>query len=84
MPERLSTPDVARRGGVARMRARGHPPAEVREASAAGRLAYRYIEDLFPEPDQTHTFEHIGEVKLKGFNATTDLFLARARGEEPR
>jgi adenylate cyclase len=33
---------------VARMRARGHSLQELREASSAGRLAYGYVEDLFP------------------------------------
>src|SRR5436305_3171798 len=34
---------------VARLRARGHSLQEIRRASAEGRLAYGYIEDLFPE-----------------------------------
>jgi adenylate cyclase len=40
---------------VARGRARGHSLEELREASRAGRLAYGYVEDLFPEPARTHT-----------------------------
>src|SRR5436190_13116887 len=35
---------------VARLRERGHSLQEIREAAAEGRLAYGYIEDLFPEP----------------------------------
>src|SRR5437764_9888041 len=35
---------------VARLRERGHSLQEIREASAEGRLAYGFIEDLFPEP----------------------------------
>jgi adenylate cyclase len=42
---------------VARLRARGHSLAELREASRAGRLAYGYLEDLFPEPERTRTLE---------------------------
>ena len=34
---------------VARLRARGHSLQEIRRASAEGRLAYGYIEELFPE-----------------------------------
>jgi len=33
---------------VGRLRARGHSIAELREASRSGRLAYGYMEDLFP------------------------------------
>jgi adenylate cyclase len=40
---------------VARLRARGHSLAELREASNAGRLAYGYVEDLFPVPAKTRT-----------------------------
>jgi adenylate cyclase len=36
---------------VARLRARGHSLEELREASLSGRLAYGYMEDLFP-PEQ--------------------------------
>ena len=34
---------------VARLRERGHPLAEIRKAGESGRLAFGYIEDLFPE-----------------------------------
>src|SRR3954449_6139234 len=33
---------------VARMRARGHSLAQLRQAAGDGRLAYGYLEDLFP------------------------------------
>jgi adenylate cyclase len=36
---------------VARLRARGHSLQQIRRASAEGRLAYGYIEDLFPEDE---------------------------------
>jgi adenylate cyclase len=42
---------------VARLRERGHPLAELREASLAGRLAYGYVEDLFPDPGETVSLE---------------------------
>ena len=35
---------------VARLRERGHSLEEVREAARSGRLAYGYMEDLFPPP----------------------------------
>jgi adenylate cyclase len=40
---------------VARLRERGHSLAELREAARAGRLAYGYLEDLFPTPARTRT-----------------------------
>src|SRR3954470_5043702 len=40
---------------VARLRGRGHSLAELREASRSGRLAYGYVEDLFPSDDRTYT-----------------------------
>ena len=39
---------------VARLRDRGHSLAEIRAASDGGRLAYGYVEDLFPTPDGEH------------------------------
>jgi adenylate cyclase len=42
---------------VARLRERGHSLAELREASRSGRLAYGYLEDLFPSPGRTRTRE---------------------------
>ena len=35
---------------VARLRARGHSLEQIRHASSTGRLAYGYMEELFPEP----------------------------------
>jgi adenylate cyclase len=46
---------------VARLRARGHSLAELREASRAGRLAYGYVEDLFPSAERTRTLEEAAE-----------------------
>jgi adenylate cyclase len=42
---------------VARLRARGHSLEEIREASESGRLAYGYLEELFPAAAGTHTLE---------------------------
>jgi adenylate cyclase len=44
-------PAVSHARIVARLRARGHSLQEIRRASAEGRLAYGYIEDLFPDTD---------------------------------
>src|SRR5256714_15115553 len=46
---------------VARLRARGHSLQEIRRASAEGRLAYGYIEDLFPEPQAEVTLDEAAE-----------------------
>src|SRR3954451_25005818 len=46
---------------VARLRARGHSLEEIREASRSGRLAYGYLEDLFPDHSGTHTLEEAAE-----------------------
>jgi adenylate cyclase len=40
---------------VARLRERGHTLREIRKASAEGRLAFGYIEELLPEADGEHT-----------------------------
>ena len=40
---------------VARLRERGHSLDQIREAGAAGRLAFGYVEDLFPAPRGDHT-----------------------------
>src|SRR5437763_491477 len=46
---------------VARLRARGHSLQEIRRASAEGRLAYGYIEDLFPEDHADLSLEDAAE-----------------------
>jgi adenylate cyclase len=40
---------------VHRMRERGHSLEEIRRATAEGRLAFGYVEELFPAPDRTYT-----------------------------
>jgi adenylate cyclase len=46
---------------VARLRERGHSLEEIREASDSGRLAYGYMETLFPPPASTFTLEEASE-----------------------
>jgi adenylate cyclase len=48
---RWTRPVVAHARLVARLRERGHPLREIRAASRAGRLAFGYVEDLFPPQD---------------------------------
>jgi adenylate cyclase len=52
---------VAQARIVARLRARGHSMDAIREASRSGRLAYGYLEDLFPPARETHTLEEAAE-----------------------
>src|SRR3954452_7494030 len=42
---------------VARLRERGHSLASIRRAAETGRLAFGYIEDLFPSEEGEFTFE---------------------------
>ena len=42
---------------VARMRARGHSLEQLRAAAKQGRLAYGYLEDLFPAASGSITLE---------------------------
>jgi adenylate cyclase len=58
---RWTPPAVAQARIVARLRARGHSLAEVREAARTGRLAYGYMEDLFPPPSGTVSLEEAAE-----------------------
>jgi adenylate cyclase len=52
---------VAQARIVARLRARGHSLAEVRDAAHSGRLAYGYMEELFPTPSTTMSLEEAAE-----------------------
>jgi adenylate cyclase len=52
---------VAQARIVHRMRERGHSLAELREAADRGRLAYGYLEDLFPCPARTRSLEEAAE-----------------------
>src|SRR5947207_14865430 len=44
---------------VARLRARGHGLDEIRKAAQEGRLAYGFVEDLFPSPAQRHSIDEV-------------------------
>ena len=46
---------------VARMRRRGHSLEEVRAAAQSGRLAYGFMEELFPPPTETFTLAEAAE-----------------------
>ncbi len=46
---------------VARMRERGHPLEQIREATKQGRLAYGYIEDLFPDGENRKTLKQVAK-----------------------
>jgi adenylate cyclase len=52
---------VAQARIIARLRERGHPLDELREAARSGRLAYGYLEDLFPAPVRTRSLEEAVE-----------------------
>jgi adenylate cyclase len=57
----FSRPAVATARIVARLRDRGHSLQEIRKASQEGRLAYGFLEDLFPARDQSHSVEELAE-----------------------
>jgi adenylate cyclase len=46
---------------VARMRERGHSLQEIREAAAEGKLAYGFLEDLFPDSSGGHSLADVAE-----------------------
>jgi adenylate cyclase len=46
---------------VARLRARGHSLDEIRKAGEEGRLAYGFVEDLFPAPSRRHSMREVSE-----------------------
>jgi adenylate cyclase len=46
---------------VARLRKAGHSLAQLRDAALSGRLAYGYLEDLFPPRPPTRTLEQAAE-----------------------
>jgi adenylate cyclase len=46
---------------VARLRARGHSLEEIRKGVEEGRLAYGFVEDLFPSPPRMHTLDEVAE-----------------------
>ena len=58
---RWSPSAIAHARIVARLRERGHSLREIRRASETGRLAYGYLEDLFPEPAPAYSLEAAAE-----------------------
>ena len=46
---------------VARLRERGHSLAHIREAGRQGRLAYGFVEDLFPSGREAHSVDEAAE-----------------------
>jgi adenylate cyclase len=52
---------VAHARVVARMRERGHSLDEIRDAVESGRLAFAYLQALFPSVKATHTLEEASE-----------------------
>src|SRR3954471_15567417 len=46
---------------VARLRERGHSLREIRQASAEGRLASAFVEDLSPSPQIRHSLDEVAE-----------------------
>ena len=58
---RWSAPAVAHARIVARLRERGHSLNEIRRASADGRLAYGFVEDLFSGGEGVHSIDDVAE-----------------------
>jgi adenylate cyclase len=46
---------------VARLRARGHSLRQIREAAGQGRLAYGFVEELFPDARGARTLDDVAE-----------------------
>jgi adenylate cyclase len=55
--ERWTPAALAHARIVARLRDRGHSLKEIRKASQEGKLAYGFVEDLFPETQSTFSLE---------------------------
>ena len=63
LPEDRWTPAaLAHARIVARLRKRGHSLDEIRAASESGRLAYGFMEDLFPPRGETRSLEEAAEL----------------------
>jgi adenylate cyclase len=58
---RWSPSAVAHARIVARLRSRGYTLAQLRDASASGRLAFGYMEDMFPTSEGTYTLAQAAE-----------------------
>jgi adenylate cyclase len=59
--DRWPAATVAHARIVARLRARGHSLEHIREAARQGRLAYGFVEDLFPDGREGHSLEEAAE-----------------------
>jgi adenylate cyclase len=46
---------------VARLRSRGHSLGAIRKAVEEGRLAYGFVEDLFPSPPRRHSIDEVAK-----------------------
>ena len=46
---------------VSRLRARGHSLQQIRQASKEGRLAYGFLEELFPDTGRRYTLKQVSE-----------------------
>lgn len=57
----LSPAAMAHARIAARLRERGHSLDQIRKANAEGRLAYGYVEDLFPPSRTGRSLEEVGE-----------------------
>ncbi len=65
---------------VHRMRERGHSIAEIRLATEQGRLAFGYLEDLFPSGDRVYTLKRgRGRDRTRAGADRADRHLARAQ-----
>jgi adenylate cyclase len=68
---------------VATMRERGHSLRAIRRATEQGKvLVTRAVVDSVSPAAAHLEFERIGEVRLKGFSESTEVFVARRRAEE--
>ena len=59
--DRWTPAAVAHARVVARLRKRGHKLEEIRVATKEGRLAYGFVEDMFPESQGTRTLDDAAE-----------------------
>ncbi|HEU4658789.1 MAG TPA: adenylate/guanylate cyclase domain-containing protein [Capillimicrobium sp.] len=58
---RWTAPAAAQARMVARLRARGHSLRSIREAIDSGRLAFGYVQDLFPPPTHGRSLEEASD-----------------------
>ncbi|HYZ80483.1 MAG TPA: adenylate/guanylate cyclase domain-containing protein [Solirubrobacteraceae bacterium] len=62
----LTPSAVAHARMVSRLRERGYPLSVIKEASQTGRLAFGYVEDMFPSADAAYTLDEVaGETRLE-------------------